>query len=74
MSKFTLSNDSGFVVFSGNGCSKCTSLKNKLNASKVEFTEYNVHENSDAADFLRSKGLLGIPVVFINGQHAQLNG
>ncbi len=74
MSNFNLSPDSGLVVFSGNDCGKCESLKLQLNTKKVPFTEYNVHDNADAAEFLRSKGYRGIPVVFLNGKPAVLNG
>lgn len=73
-SKFNLSSDSGLVVFTGNGCSSCGSLKRQLTEKSVNYTEYNVHENEAAASFLRNKGYRTLPMVFMNGQPAQLNG
>jgi len=71
---FSLAPDSGLVVFTGNGCQKCDTLKTQFKTKQVPFTEYNVHDNADAAEFLKSRGYRGIPVIFLNGQPAKLNG
>lgn len=69
---FTIPN--GLVVFTGNDCPRCTTLKRVLSENNKQYTEINVHENADALLFLQSKGLRGIPVMFFDGERTtQLN-
>lgn len=58
----------GYVVFSGDGCSRCVTLKDTLKARDIPYTEYDVYENQDALDFILSKGLRGIPQLFQDGE------
>jgi glutaredoxin-like protein NrdH len=66
--------DQGYVVFSGPGCPNCTTLKNSLTAKGIQFTEVNVRENEEARGFLLEQGFRGIPQLYVNGVHSQLNG
>ena len=72
MSNFIL--PKGMVVFLGKCCSMCESLKRQLDSKSKTYVEFNVHENADAAEYLRGLGLRGLPVVFIDGKQARLNG
>lgn len=58
---------SGYVVFSGDGCKACETLKEKLKVKSIPYTEFNVYENDEALEFMLSRGLRGIPQLFING-------
>ena len=60
--------EEGLVVFSGKDCPACTSLKMKLKSEGKEFKEFDIWENSDALQFMASKGLRSIPQMFLNGE------
>ena len=56
------------IVYSGTDCPKCDTLKNKLKALNVVYSEINIREDEEAANLLRSKGYRGIPVVCVDGE------
>lgn len=60
--------DKGLVVFSGDGCSSCVSLKEKLNNKGLEYTEFDIWKDDEALSFLMTKGLRGIPQLFLDGK------
>lgn len=64
----------GYVVFSGDGCKACITLKDVLNSKGIPYTEYNVYEYDEALAFLVSKGLRGIPQLFIDGMLSNKDG
>lgn len=72
MSRFPLSSDSGMVVLSGHNCSRCTQLKDQLTKKQIQFVEYNVHDDVEAADYMRSLGLRSLPVLFNNGKQVKV--
>lgn len=59
--------DKGLVVFSGKDCPKCVELKTKLKAEGKSFEEFDIWDNSEALQFLMSKGLRSIPQLFSDG-------
>lgn len=65
--------DTGIVVFSGKDCPSCKTLKDQLNNKEVSFVEYDIWENSDALDFVMSKGLRGIPQLFKDGVKVEIS-
>lgn len=57
----------GYVVFSGDGCSKCVTLKETLTQKGLEFTEYNIWKDGEALKFMSQQGLKSIPQLFKDG-------
>ena len=57
----------GYVVFSGDGCKACETLKDKLKQKGLEFTEYNIWKDGEALKFMSSQGLKSIPQLFKDG-------
>lgn len=58
---------SGYVVFSGDGCKACETLKDKLKAKSISYVDLNVYQDDEALEFMLSQGLRGIPQLFIDG-------
>lgn len=51
------------TVYTKTVCQPCKATKRKLAKHSVPFTEINVEENEDAAQFLRDGGYTEAPVV-----------
>lgn len=63
----------GYILFSGDGCANCKSLKEKLNNKNIEFKEYDIWENADALKFIVSKGYKTIPQLFKDGEKVEVD-
>lgn len=57
----------GYVVFSGDGCKACITLKDVLNSKGIPYTEYNIWKDGDALKFMSHQGLRSIPQLFKDG-------
>lgn len=51
------------TVYTKTVCQPCKATKRKLAKHSIPFTEINVEENADAAQFLRDGGYTEAPVV-----------
>jgi glutaredoxin len=61
--------DNGLVLFSKEGfCPNCIKLKAKLQSKGKEYTEYKVDKDTDAYNFLRSKGYSSVPIMMLDGE------
>ena len=59
--------EEGYVVFSGKDCPKCVELKNILSSKGISFKEFDIWENTEALQFIMSKGYRSIPQLFLDG-------
>lgn len=56
-------------VYSTPTCPWCDKAKSYLNQNNIDYTNYNVAEDRNAAmDMIRKSGQRGVPVLDINGQ------
>lgn len=60
--------DQGLVVFSGEGCTACETLKATLKNKELTYKEYDIWKDTEALTFLMSQGLRGIPQLFLDGK------
>lgn len=60
--------DQGLVVFSGEGCTACETLKSTLKNKELTYREYDIWKDTEALTFLMSQGLRGIPQLFLDGK------
>lgn len=60
--------DQGLVVFSGEGCAACETLKSALKNKELVYKEYDIWKDTEALTFLMSQGLRGIPQLFLDGK------
>lgn len=63
----------GYVVFTGDGCKACETLKDVLKQKELEFTEYNIWRDGEALKFMSSQGLKSIPQLFKDGVKIDAN-
>ena len=54
------------VVFTSNTCGYCHQAKDYLKEKNVEFEERNVSTDTAARKELISKGIMGVPVIYID--------
>jgi len=59
------------VVFTSNTCGYCHQAKDYLNEKNVEFEERNVSTDTAARKELISKGIMGVPVIYIEDEMIQ---
>jgi glutaredoxin len=73
--------EKGILVFSKNGCGRCTYAHNFLEDNEVDFKEINISENDENSDFfwstLKNSGFSGnsvqTPVIVVDGKvHTKL--
>ena len=59
------------VIYTGDLCTHCVWAIDLLNRKKIEFTEYNVTEDTKKRDemFKKSNGAKTIPQIFIGDYH-----
>jgi thioredoxin reductase (NADPH) len=55
------------TVYTSNGCSYCTRLKEWLSERNIAFEERNISENKAYYDELTNQGLFTSPVAIIDG-------
>ncbi len=56
-------------VYSTPTCPYCTMAKNYLKEKNVQFTDFDVSQDRQAAEeMVRKSGQMGVPVLDINGQ------
>tara|TARA_Y100000590_G_C15545528_1_gene948763 strand:- start:847 stop:1110 length:264 start_codon:yes stop_codon:yes gene_type:complete len=59
------------IIYTGFRCAHCDWAKALLNQKKVDFTEYNIHENPERREEMlnKSNGAKTIPQIFIGDSH-----
>lgn len=63
------SNEPIVKVFSADWCGFCKMVKTYLASKNIEYTEVNIEQEPDAADWIREKtGQAGIPIVMFGGK------
>ncbi|MFA7467060.1 MAG: glutaredoxin family protein [Desulfotomaculaceae bacterium] len=59
----------GIVLFTGNRCQSCTTLKDELQKLKISFKEINIDQTKGAPNYMVSRyGTSSIPVLVLNGK------
>lgn len=56
------------LVYTSNACRFCTLAKEYLSEKGVEYTEKNVNTDAEARKEFVSKNLVGVPVIFVDGE------
>jgi len=59
------------TIFSSNTCGYCTMAKDYLTQKGISFTEKNVSTDIEARKELMSKGFMGVPVIYVDGEVVQ---
>ncbi len=59
-------NGAGIVIYSTPTCHYCNMTKEFLKENNVEYTDYNVAEDTDKrAEMIEKSGQMGVPVIMI---------
>jgi len=61
------------TIYTKSGCQYCAAAKAHLTENAIDFTEIDVMENPDKADWLREQGFRTLPVIFA-GDQPLING
>ncbi|NLV76436.1 MAG: glutaredoxin family protein [Tissierellia bacterium] len=56
------------VIFTSNTCPYCIAAKEYLDEKGVSYTEKNIQTDKTARKELMSMGLMGVPVLLIDGE------
>jgi glutaredoxin 3 len=57
------------TIYTTPTCAWCTAVKRFLDEHEIEYTEYDVSEDEDAAErLIRLSGQTGVPVLDIDGE------
>ena len=59
------------IIYTGLRCAHCDWAKALLDKKKVDFIEYNIHENPEKRDEMlnKSNGARTVPQIFIGNSH-----
>lgn len=56
------------VIYGTAGCAPCRQTKKKLDAKGIEYSYYDISQDSAAMDVVNSLGYSQVPVI-VNGEH-----
>lgn len=59
------------TIYSSDSCGYCTLAKEYLSEKGVEFEEKNVSTDTEARKHLISKGIMGVPVIYVEDEMIQ---
>lgn len=62
---------SSVLVYSKEGCPFCSLLKAALRQRRIEFTEFDLSDDSTRAEFYANTGTSTVPQVFVDTANAQ---
>ena len=56
------------TIYSTPNCSHCRDAKQYLTSLAVPFTDVNLHEDTEAMNFVRSRGHRSVPQIYLGEQ------
>ncbi|GLB47166.1 NrdH-redoxin [Philodulcilactobacillus myokoensis] len=59
------------TVFTKNNCMKCMLTKRFLEEHQIDFEEKNISKETQYVDFLKNKGFMETPVVFVKNEDGE---
>jgi glutaredoxin 3 len=56
------------TIYSKNNCPFCVMAKNYLQSKNINFREINIEQDTEAREFIQSRGLRTVPQIFMDGK------
>jgi len=56
------------TIYSKTVCPYCVNAKNYLKSKDIPFREINIEQDSEAHEFIQSRGLCTVPQIFMDGK------
>ena len=56
------------TIYSKTVCPYCVNAKNYLKSKDIPFREINIEQDSEAREFIQSRGLRTVPQIFMDGK------